>query len=128
MQLGACLGSAVAAAGFELADAVNVGDEQDHRIPDVAVVDPATVGGDGVWLRSAVLVAEIRSPGAAHEEKLAFYLAHDVAEAVLIDPARRTVRRLAAATAGGARWTRPRRWRLCLGDSRPDPLALTVSL
>ena len=97
MQLGSLLGSAVAAAGFELANAVNIGDEQDYRIPDLAIVDQATVGGDGVWLRSAVLVAEIRSPGEAHDEKLAFYLAHDVAEVVLIDPARRTVRWLAAA-------------------------------
>jgi hypothetical protein len=96
MQLGSSLAPAVAAAGFELADAVNIGEPRDYRIPDLAVVDPATVIGDGVWLRSAVLVAEIRSPGEAHEEKLAFYLAHDVAEVVLIDPAVRTVRWLAA--------------------------------
>ena len=101
MQLGSCLAPAVAAAGFELADAVNIGDSRDYRIPDLAVVDPATVIGDGVWLQSAVLVAEIRSPGEAHEEKLAFYLAHDVAEVVLIDPLARTVRWLAAA---GGMW------------------------
>jgi len=44
-----------------------------------------------------VLVAEIRSPGEAHDEKLAFYLAHDVAEVVLIDPFARDVRWFAAA-------------------------------
>lgn len=54
----------------------------------------------GVWLATAAVVIEIRSPGEAHEAKLPFYAAHDVCEVVLVDPERRSVRWLALSDDG----------------------------
>lgn len=65
----------------------NIGEPQDHRIPDGGLHRP---GASGVWLPTAALVIEILSPDDESWQKLGFYAAHHVDEALIIDPAERT--------------------------------------
>ncbi|CAN5860423.1 hypothetical protein BH23ACT2_BH23ACT2_12350 [soil metagenome] len=95
MVIGRALAGAVDAAGLELANGTNVGASDDYRIPDVTVFDGADETEDEVYLRRAIVVVEIRSPGEDPEAKLPFYLQHS-AEVVLVDPDARSVRWLVA--------------------------------
>jgi len=100
MAFGRAVGDAVTAAALALADGANVGEPDDYRIPDVTVFDRRD--RVGAFLRRAVVVAEIRSPREDVEAKLPFYLAHGVAEVVLIDRDARSLRWLVAGPDG---WT-----------------------
>jgi hypothetical protein len=65
---------------------VNIGEASNYRIPDVAVVQ--TAGGlDDVYLPTALIVAEVRSPGDDTYEKFGFYHAHGVQEIIVALPA-----------------------------------------
>jgi hypothetical protein len=94
-QLIALLMQPSLAAGLRVADAGNLGEADDYRIPDVVVYTPTGSDPTDVWLPTAAVAVEIRSPGEAHEEKLPFYAARHVSEVVLVDPDGRTVRWLA---------------------------------
>lgn len=86
-----CMAEAVPLALW-VAPGGNVGQKADFRIPDVTVFDPAEASDDGVWLVTAKVAVEIRSPDESHEEKLPFYAAHGVNEVVLVGPKLRSVR------------------------------------
>jgi Uma2 family endonuclease len=58
--------------------------EDDWRVPDLLVVDPAEHGRRGVDGR-AELAVEIRSPGDETYEKLGFYAAKELGELLVID-------------------------------------------
>ncbi len=79
-------------AGLRVGNITNIGRPDDYRIPDVFVVRPKPDDADAVWLDTAAIAVEIKSPGEAHEEKLPFYAGRGVREVVLVDPDARTVR------------------------------------
>ncbi len=71
----------------------NLGEsEQDFRVPDGGLHRP---GAAGVWLSTAAVVVEVRSPDGESWQKLGFYAEHDVDEVLLVDPTERTVSWLA---------------------------------
>jgi Uma2 family endonuclease len=85
------------AAGLEASGPVNIGDAEDYRVPDAALLQP---GPDSVYLPSAALVVEIVSPGDETWDKLPFYAAHDVDELLIVDPQERAVHWLALRDGG----------------------------
>jgi hypothetical protein len=89
-QLGELVGPLARAAGLvPTMHEFNLGEsEQDFRVPDGGLHRP---GAAGVWLSTAALVVEILSPGDETWQKLPFYVAHDVDELLIVDPAERTV-------------------------------------
>ncbi len=88
-QLIMILGPAAKAAGLEAIGQSNLGEgEHDFRVPDGALHRP---GAYGTWHSTAALVIEIVSPGDESWEILPFYAAHDVDEALIVDPATRSV-------------------------------------
>lgn len=88
-QLMRLLGPHADAAGLELIGQSNLGEgEHDFRVPDGALHRP---GATGTSHSTAALVMEIVSPGDETWEKLPFYAAHDVDEALIVDPQRRAV-------------------------------------
>lgn len=88
-QLAELLGPLARAAGLIPLPGVNLGTKDDYRIPDAALL---AVTGWGTYAPSARLVVEILSPADETEHKLPFYAQHGVEEAVIIDPAARTIR------------------------------------
>ncbi len=89
-QLGELLGPLARAAGLvPTMHEFNLGEgEHDFRVPDGGLHRP---GAAGVWLSTAALVVEVRSPGDETWQKLPFFAAHHVDEVVIVDPAQRTV-------------------------------------
>lgn len=67
---------------------INIGVSDDHRIPDLALLRSEV---DELWNPSAALVVEILSPHDESWQKLPFYAARGVAEAVIVDPVERAV-------------------------------------
>lgn len=65
---------------------VGVGRPNDHRIPDVVVARIADLDDHEHYLLTAAIVVEVLSPN-ERMDKRPFYLAHGVAEVVLVDPA-----------------------------------------
>jgi hypothetical protein len=84
------------ARGLTVVPGVNVGDRDDYRGPDVALV-PIEADPNTLYFPEVPLVAEVRSPFEDPEEKLPFYLRRGVHEVVLLDWQRRYVRWLTAA-------------------------------
>ena len=73
----------------EVTGPVNIGEPDDFRIPDAAVLP---VGSDEkTWHASTALVAEILSPDDETYEEFGFYAAHGIEEVLVVDPARREV-------------------------------------
>jgi Uma2 family endonuclease len=93
-QLAEILGPAARAAGLQATMAeFNLGDsEGDFRVPDGGIHRP---GAAEMWHPTAALVVEILSPGDDAWEKLPFYAAHHVDEALIVDPDTHTVHWLA---------------------------------
>ncbi len=88
-QLHAILRPLARRAGLTMIGQSNLGEgEHDFRVPDSALHRP---GASGTWHPTAALVIEIVSPGDESWEKLPFYAAHDVDEALIVDPASRSV-------------------------------------
>ena len=88
-QLHAILRPLARRAGLTMIGQSNLGEgEHDFRVPDSALHRP---GASGTWHPTAALVIEIVSPGDESWEKLPFYAAHDVNEALIVDPASRSV-------------------------------------
>jgi Uma2 family endonuclease len=74
---------------------VNIGlSKRNFRIPDAGLHRPGTAG---LWLPTAALVVEIRSPNDETWEKLPFYAQQNVDEVLIIEPSTRTVKWLALA-------------------------------
>lgn len=92
-QLSLLLDQPARAAGlFVTIGGFNLGDsEKDYRVPDGGLLRQYR----GVRHTTAPLVLEIVSPADESWEKLAFYAAHQVAEVLIIDAARRGVHWLA---------------------------------
>lgn len=58
--------------------------KDNYRVPDAALL--AQAPGDLLYLDSALLVAEVRSPKDTTYQKRAFYAAHGIGELLVIDP------------------------------------------
>jgi hypothetical protein len=92
-QLHAILRPLALQVGLEVIGQSNLGEgEHDFRVPDLSLHRP---GARGVWHPTAALVVEIASPNDESWEKLPFYAAHSVDEALIVDPQRQTVSWLA---------------------------------
>ncbi len=89
-QLAEILGPLARGAGLIPAIAeFNLGDsDQDYRVPDGGLVRDR---GDHLFVPSAALVIEIRSPNDESWEKLPFYASHGVDEVVILEPESRQV-------------------------------------
>jgi Uma2 family endonuclease len=87
-QLHALLGPLARAAGLRMVGLVNIGDAEDYRVPDGALLRPVL---DAVYLATAALVIEIVSPSDESWEKLGFYAAWGVDELLIVDPEKKTV-------------------------------------
>lgn len=66
----------------------NLGEPNDYRVPDYGV---HRAEGSLAYVPTAALVGEIMSPGDESWEKLPFYAAHGVDEAIIVDPADRSL-------------------------------------
>ncbi len=88
-QLAEALASPARAAGLlpAMGD-FNLGTQEDNRVPDGAVHRP---GPDEMYYTTVALVIEIVSPGDETWQKLPFYVAHEVDEVLILDPAERAV-------------------------------------
>jgi hypothetical protein len=79
------LATLAAPRGLVVSGPVNIGlGENDHRVPDVVVLRQRT---DLVWVPTAAMVVEVRSPGDETYEKFGFYYARGVEEILVVDPA-----------------------------------------
>jgi Uma2 family endonuclease len=107
----AILGPLAAARGHVAASPVNLGAEDEYRIPDAAVLVRAVA--DDVWLPAGTVATavEVLSPDEAPMDKAAFYADHRVGELWIVDPHRRTVALWALAP-----------------DADPDPLAASATV
>ncbi len=88
----ALLHGSARARGLRATGEFNLGDEDDYRIPDAALLEP---GPDQLYVPTAALVVEILSPGDESWDKLPFYAAHHVDELLIVDPAKHAVHWLA---------------------------------
>ncbi len=84
-QLDRVLGPYADRAGLVGTGPFNLGDDEgDFRVPDLGYLrelDP-----DLLYVPTAAVVVEVRSPGDESFEKLAFYAAHRVEEVLVVDP------------------------------------------
>ncbi len=87
-QLAVLLEPLARAAGLEAVAQFNLGDANDFRVPDGALLAP---GPDELYVPTASLVVEILSPGDETMAKLPFYAAHNVDEVLIVDPEGRSV-------------------------------------
>jgi len=88
-QLAEMLGPLARDADLEpLIQEFGLGSSEEYRVPDGGLHRP---GATGVWHATAALVIEIVSPGDDTWEKLPFYAAHEVEEALIVDPAAHAV-------------------------------------
>jgi Uma2 family endonuclease len=89
-QLAELLGPLAREAGFvPVINEFGLGQgKDDYRVPDGGLHRP---GAAGVWQSTAAVVIEIVSPGDESWAKLPFYAAHHVDEALIVDPAKRSV-------------------------------------
>ena len=82
-KLIAAMWESARARGLVLSGPVNIGDEQDYRVPDIGVHRP---GPNRLWNPTAAMVVEVVSP---HDEswlKFDHYAAHGVDEVLIADP------------------------------------------
>ena len=98
-QLAELLGPLARSAGLIPAVAeFNLGDsDQDYRVPDGGLLRDRS---DHLFVPSAALVIEIRSPDDESWDKLPFYAAHGVEEVLIVDPETREVHWLALQDGG----------------------------
>ena len=89
-QLAVLLDPLARAAELEaVAGGVNLGDEDNYRIPDASL---HRRGSGGAFVSSAALVVEIRSPGDDTDQKIPFYAERVVDEVLIVDPREREVK------------------------------------
>jgi Uma2 family endonuclease len=87
-QLAGILTPLATAVGLRALGQFNLGEENDYRVPDGALVHPVA---EAVYLPTAALVLEIVSPGDETWEKLDFYAARGGEELLIVDPQEKTV-------------------------------------
>ena len=88
--------AALTSGGLVVSGPVNIGlGEQDHRVPDLVVLRERT---NVVWVPTAAMVVEVRSPGDETYEKFGFYHARGVEEILVADVTERAVRLFVRAT------------------------------
>jgi Uma2 family endonuclease len=92
IRLGYLLTPYAQAVGLELTGGVGIGDQDDYRVPDLALHRP---GAAPQWHPTAALVVEIVSPGDETPGKLPFYANHQIDELLIADPTEQTIRWLA---------------------------------
>ncbi len=68
--------------------AFNLGSPQDYRVPGLGIHRGSP---KGVWIPTAAVVVEVRSPHDETFEKFDFYFRHDVEEVLVVDLQERTV-------------------------------------
>lgn len=86
--LSVLLEPAVKRGGLEGSGPVNIGVEDDFRVPDwLAFREPATT----LYVPTAAIVAEVISPGDESYRKFGFYFARGVEEILIVDPAEHLV-------------------------------------
>jgi Uma2 family endonuclease len=85
-------------AGLTMTGPINLGDREDYRVPDRALLRP---GPDAVYLATAAIVVEIVSPDDDTWEKLPFYAKRAVDELLIVDPHEHRVHWLALQPTGG---------------------------
>lgn len=88
MVLARLLGPYADAAGLEMTGGVGLGEQNDYRVPDLALHRP---GAAAQWHPTMALALEIVSPGDETWDKLPFYAAHDVDEVLIVDPQEQSV-------------------------------------
>ncbi|MGH2914551.1 MAG: Uma2 family endonuclease [Solirubrobacteraceae bacterium] len=88
VELVLVLAPAAKAAGLQLTGAVAIGDQDDYRVPDLAVHRP---GASAQWHPTAALAVEVLSLNDETWQKLDFYAAHAVDELVIVDGGARTI-------------------------------------
>jgi Uma2 family endonuclease len=84
-------------AGLRHTGPINLGEAEDYRVPDRALLRP---GPDAVYQPTAAIVVEIVSPEDDTWKKQAFYAAHRVDELLIADPQERRVYLLALQPSG----------------------------
>ena len=86
-QLAEVLGPAAREAGLvPMLSIFNLGEPDDYRVPDGGLFRP---GPETMYAPTAALVVEVVSPGDKTYDKLSFYAAHRVDEALIVDPQER---------------------------------------
>lgn len=80
--------------GYVVTGPINLGEEDDYRIPDAAAMPRDSLSADDemVWVPSAELVVEIRSVDDDTYEKFDHYARHGVREIVVVEMKDRGVR------------------------------------
>jgi Uma2 family endonuclease len=76
------------AAGLAFGLEFNLGHKNNFRVPDLGVHCGSP---EGVWLKSAAVVVEVRSPDDESLQKFGFYAAHEVDELLIVDLVSETV-------------------------------------
>lgn len=99
-QVAALLRPRARAAGLWPSGPLNIGEPDDYRVPDLAYLRDRDMV---TFLPSAAIVVEVASPGDESYGKFAFYLAHGVAEVLVVEPLARTVAWYAPGPGGFAR-------------------------
>jgi Uma2 family endonuclease len=89
MHLARLLAPHADGAGLVETSIFNLGEADDFRVPDHGY---HRVRPDQVFMPTAAVVVEIRSPGDETYEKFDFYARHDVDEVVVVDPDEERVR------------------------------------
>jgi hypothetical protein len=88
-DLRTALGPLAQQAGLHLIAAFNIGEwDENYRVPHMGLHREQ---GWDICTPTAALVVEIVSPGDESWEKLPFYAAHDVDEALIVDPEKHSV-------------------------------------
>ena len=86
--LAAFLVSLAASAGLEVSLEFNLGTADNFRVPDLGLHRGRPIG---VWIASAAIVVEVRSPDDETFAKFGFYHANGVEEILVVDPQRQAV-------------------------------------
>jgi Uma2 family endonuclease len=88
IRLGRILDDLAAPKGLTVGAEFNLGQPSDYRVPDLGVHRGVP---DGLYVESAVMVAEILSPNDKSFEKFAFYAQHGVEEIMIVDVDQRSL-------------------------------------
>jgi Uma2 family endonuclease len=87
-QLAVLLWPRARQAGLWLNDPLNIGEPDNYRVPDRAILRDREMSA---FLPTAAVVVEVVSPGDESYQKFDFYFARWVEEVLIVDPQRRTV-------------------------------------
>jgi Uma2 family endonuclease len=89
IRLGRILDDLAAPRALTVGAEFNLGEPNDYRVPDLGVHQGVP---DGLYVATAAIVVEILSPNDATFQKFGFYARHGVAEIMVVDVERRSIR------------------------------------